>query len=128
MRLTRGSDYGVRGMIYLARQPIDKISLIEEIAANEDIPDNYLAKIFQNLAKNGLVRSQRGPRGGFALARPAEEITLRETIEAIQGPLVLSECLDSRRGCKVDTRCSLQRALARGAKKPVSGPGWRHAA
>jgi len=117
MRLTRGSDYGLRGMIYLASQPADKVSLIHEIAQSQEIPDNYLAKIFQDLAKNGLIRSHRGRKGGFALARPADEITLRQAIEAIQGPLALNDCLDPRQRCELAGKCCLHQALREAQNK-----------
>ena len=78
MRLTRGVDYGARGAIYLAMQPPGTIALISEIARQESVPESYLAKIFQNLSREGIVQSHRGARGGFSLARPPAEITLGE--------------------------------------------------
>ncbi len=112
MRLTRGADYGSRGILYLARQPRDRVVLISEIASAQGVPESYLAKIFQDLAKAGLVRSHRGARGGFTLARSAEEITLRQVIEAIEGPLSLNRCLDPREGCDNCTVCPVHVALS----------------
>ena len=93
MRLTRGADYGTRGIIYLARQPANAIVLVGDIASAEQLSESYLAKIFQELAKGGLVRSHRGAKGGFSLARPPEQITLRQVIEAIEGPIAINRCL-----------------------------------
>lgn len=119
MRLTRGVDYGTLGILYLARQPRDRVVLISEIAQAQGVPESYLAKIFQDLAKSGLVRSHRGARGGFTLARPPEEITLLQIIEAIDGPLALNRCLDAREGCERERECPVQKALA-GAQRQLA--------
>ena len=113
MRLTRGADYGTLGILYLARQPHDRVVLISEIAAAQGVPESYLAKIFQGLAKAGLVRSHRGARGGFSLARSPQDITLRQIIEAIDGPLALNRCLDPREGCESSPECPVHSALAK---------------
>ena len=81
MRLTRGADYGARGIIHLAKKPHDAVVLVGDIAAAEGLPESYLAKIFQELAREGIVRSFRGAKGGFSLGRPSDEITLRQVIE-----------------------------------------------
>ncbi|MBN1399421.1 MAG: Rrf2 family transcriptional regulator [Anaerolineae bacterium] len=107
VRLTKGADYGARGTIHLAKQPAGAVVLISEIAAAEALPESYLAKIFQDLAKEGIVRSHRGARGGFSLARPPDEITLREVVEAIDGPIAISRCLAPWEGCDKIATCSL---------------------
>jgi len=112
VKLTRGADYGALGIVYLARQPRDRVVLISEVAAAQGVPESYLAKIFQHLVKAGLVRSHRGARGGFTLARSPEEITLRQIVEAIEGPLVLNRCLDPREGCERSADCPVHQALA----------------
>jgi len=93
MELTRKGEYAIRGIIYLAQQPAGRVSLISEIAAASDVPQTFLAKIFQSFAKLGLVTSSRGTGGGFVLARPASAITLREVVEAVEGPIVPNRCL-----------------------------------
>ena len=93
MELTRKGEYAIRGIIYLAQQPAGRVSLISEIAAASDVPQTFLAKIFQSFAKLGLVTSSRGTGGGFILARPAAAITLREVVEAVEGPIVPNRCL-----------------------------------
>jgi len=112
MRLTRGADYAARGIIYLAAMPPDAVVLVKDIAASERLPENYLSKIFQDLAKDGLVRSHRGARGGFSLARPAEDITLRQVIEAIEGPIALSRCLSATDSCDCEGTCAMRPVFA----------------
>jgi len=107
MHITRAGDYGVQGMIYLASLPEGKDAYIGEIARARDLPSSFLAKIFQNLNKAGLVRSQRGARGGFTLARPAREISVLNIIEGIEGPLFLSDCLGKEGNCKRQKICPL---------------------
>ncbi|HEX2770512.1 MAG TPA: Rrf2 family transcriptional regulator [Geobacteraceae bacterium] len=93
MELTRKGEYAIRGIIYLAQQPPGKMSLISEIADAAEVPQTFLAKIFQSFAKQGIVNSYRGAGGGFTLGRPASRITLREVVEAVEGPIVPNRCL-----------------------------------
>ena len=105
LQLTRDGEYAVRAVLFLASQPLGKISLISEISKVQDVPKSYLAKIMQHLVKVGLVNSRRGAKGGFFLARPADRITLRETIEAIEGPIYLNVCLIKKGECPRDEIC-----------------------
>lgn len=110
--MTRGADYGARGVMYLAKRPPDTVALVGDIASAEDLPASYLAKIFQDLVKGGILRSHRGATGGFSLGRPAEKITLLEVIEAVDGPIGLCPCLVPSQGCERMDTCSLYPALA----------------
>lgn len=105
LQLTRDGEYAVRAMLHLASQPEGKVSLVNEISEAQDIPKSYLSKIMQHLTKSGLVRSRRGAKGGFSLARPAEHITLREAIEAVEGPIYLNVCLIKKGECPKDSVC-----------------------
>jgi Rrf2 family transcriptional regulator, iron-sulfur cluster assembly transcription factor len=87
MHLNRGVEYGIEGLTYLARAGGDRSTLLREVSRATSIPETFLSKIFQRLVRSGLVRSRRGFRGGFLLARPASQITLREVVEALQGPI-----------------------------------------
>ncbi|MEA3407568.1 MAG: Rrf2 family transcriptional regulator [Chloroflexota bacterium] len=125
MRLTRGADYGARGIIYLAKRPPDTVALVGDIASAEALPPSYLAKIFQSLVKEGILRSHRGAKGGFSLDRPAEEITLLEVIEAIDGPIGLCPCLVPSQGCEKMDTCSLYPVLAEAQEQMVEVLGSR---
>jgi len=105
LQLTRDGEYAVRAVVYLASQPEGKISLISEISETQEVPKSYLSKIMQNLVRSGLVKSRRGAKGGFVLARPADQITLRQTIEALEGPIHLNVCLIKKGECHRDDLC-----------------------
>lgn len=105
MQISRAGEYGVLGLLHLAQQPAGQPVMIDAVSRDGDIPKSFLAKIFQDLAKAGLLRSQRGAGGGFVLARPADRISILEVIEAIDGKIALQRCLgdlpdcDKREGC-----------------------------
>jgi Rrf2 family iron-sulfur cluster assembly transcriptional regulator len=111
VRLTRGSDYGLRGMLYMARQPRGQVCLVSEVAAAEDLPESYLAKIFQDLARQRLLVSHRGAKGGFSLANDPQEISMLQIIEAVEGPIAIAPCLDVREGCERIELCEIHDAL-----------------
>ena len=117
MQLTRGVEYGIEGILYLARCDRDEPALIREISRATAIPENFLSKIFQRLVTKGLIRSRRGFRGGFRLARPARRITLREIVEALEGPIEFHRCLDHLRARGRSGRCHVQRVFGKIQKK-----------
>jgi len=105
LQLTIDGEYAVRAILHLSSQPMGQVTLVNEIAEAQDVPKSYLSKIMQHLVKSGLVKSRRGARGGFILAKPADQITLRETIEAIEGPIHLNVCLIKKGECPRDEVC-----------------------
>jgi Rrf2 family transcriptional regulator, iron-sulfur cluster assembly transcription factor len=107
MELTRKGEYAIRGIIYLAKQPPGKVALVSEIAEATDVPPTFLAKIFQSFAKLGLVNSFRGTGGGFVLGRPAGQITLRQVVEAVEGPILPNRCLIAEVGCDQLAQCTV---------------------
>jgi Rrf2 family iron-sulfur cluster assembly transcriptional regulator len=92
MRLSTQADYAVRVVYELASRPSGSIVQTREIAAAQDAPEGYLAKVVQSLARAGVLRTVRGNRGGIVLARPAAEISVREVCEAIEGPTMFHRC------------------------------------
>lgn len=95
----------MRGMIYLARQPAGKTAFIGDIAQAAQAPRNFMSKIMQSLVKSGLVRSYRGAHGGFALALPASDITMRQIVVSSDGPILPNRCLLHRGACPRDSIC-----------------------
>ncbi|HAS52909.1 MAG: hypothetical protein A2X56_12865 [Nitrospirae bacterium GWC2_57_13] len=107
MQITREGDYGIRSVLYLARQPLKKVSFVNEISEEYKIPRSFLAKILQKLVKAKLIRSYRGVKGGFSLARPAKEISMLDVLEAIEGRLALNICVMERKKCNFSKQCSV---------------------
>lgn len=88
MKISRSTGYGLVGAGYIAQHYKDGAVLAARVSKEYDIPLEYLLKILQQLVRANILRSKRGPRGGFFLARPAEEITMLEIIEAVDGPMM----------------------------------------
>lgn len=107
LQITRRGDYAIRGMVYLAGMPIDRVSLLSDIASNTGVSQTFMAKIFQQLNKLGLVKSYRGTGGGFQLGRPAEEVTLLEIVEAVEGPILPNRCILAKGLCSRDSACTV---------------------
>ena len=103
--LSKTEEYALRAVIYLARNKSDQPRRATEIADAIDLPANYLSKILHQLARHGLVTSERGPYGGFRLAAPAEETTLAEVIEPFGGVAESQRCLLGRPECSDDNPC-----------------------
>ena len=105
MELTRKGEYAIRGIVYLAKQPVGKVILVSEVAEATGVSQTFLAKIFQSFAKLGLVNSFRGTGGGFLLGRPAARITLRQVVEAVEGPIIPNRCLTGEGVCERTAEC-----------------------
>lgn len=86
--------------------------MIDTLCAEEEVPPSFLGKIFQSLAKAGIVKSARGSGGGFSLARSPGEISALDIIEAVEGPIALQRCLDLEEGCEHSRGCALCGLLA----------------
>ena len=86
MLYSRSAEYAIRALVYMARVPEGKYAMTRVIAEEEQIPVHFLAKILQELARKGLLKSNKGPSGGFTLRIPADEICLLQSVEAMDGP------------------------------------------
>jgi len=109
LKLVKANDYAVRAMIYLACLPEGARAMRNEIAEAQKIPSSFMAKILRGLVRARILTSARGVNGGFALARPAAEITVLDIIEAIEGPLSIAACVPDPRGC--DYACDWEKIL-----------------
>lgn len=92
VRLSRESEYGLEALRLLARQPPGTTMLLHEIASAGELPEEFLAKIFQKLVRGGVLLPHRGAVRGYSLARPAGAINLREVLEAIEGRGLFERC------------------------------------
>lgn len=122
MQFTKAEEYGMFGMLYLAEIDGPRVVPLSEISEAKDIPEKFLAKIFQLLSKSGIIRSHRGVRGGFTLSKDPRKITLREVLETIQGPYHLMRCTQDKEACIKDASeyCAIREVLVMAEKRLVS--------
>jgi Rrf2 family protein len=117
LRLTKKADYGLMALKYLAEQTLAPAAAgvhaqsAKEIADAYHIPPQLLAKILQTLARAGLLVSHAGTNGGYALARPAGEISAFEVIRAIDGPLFITSCITIHGTCDLAGHCTIKEPL-----------------
>lgn len=123
--LTRKADYALIALSHLARSP-EQVFSSREIAARYGAPQSTLTNIMKRLTRAGILVSERGARGGYGLARPAERISLYNVIEAVDGPPSLVQCVSgtdlSEPGrCEIAETCPIQRPVRRIHERLV---GW----
>jgi len=105
MQLTRAADYAVRVMVHLAAPAAEPRLSLPALAKATGAPQSFLSKVLQELARSGLIASQRGHRGGFAIAQRGRQASIRQVIEAVDGPVQLNLCLGSGRSCARRSWC-----------------------
>ncbi len=97
MKFGVGVDYSIKALLMLAeRYPGSEPTRVEEIAAAHGIPENYLRRLLIELKRGGLVASQKGPSGGYLLARSPSRITMADVLEVIEGDYCPVECLEEK--------------------------------
>jgi Rrf2 family protein len=107
LRISRKIDYALRAMIYLASIDPKSVVPFREIARQMMVPEDFLAKILKTLVDQALVRSTRGPHGGYALAKPSPEISFLDVIEAVEGRVAINVCLDGEDPCGKASACTM---------------------
>ena len=107
MLLSKSCEYGIRASLYLAARQEDGYVSIGEISKELGISFHFLTKVFQKLTQAGLMTSYRGPNGGIALARPAQNIRLLDIYLAIDGPALFTECVLGLPGCGNQKPCPM---------------------
>ncbi len=111
MKITRASEYAVRCVYFLASKKIGVTVKKNEVSCEMEIPEQFLAKIAQQLARAGIIGVVQGSKGGVKLLKDPREITLLEVIEAIMGKIFLNECVQdmgsSMGYCKRKPDCSI---------------------
>jgi len=108
MQITRQADYAVRAVLYLSKIGPDMRAATSQIAHEQQIPPSFLAKIVSQLSVARLLQTSRGARGGVSLARSPEQISLLEVVEAIDGPILLNECVSGSGTCTFNDDCPMQ--------------------
>jgi Rrf2 family cysteine metabolism transcriptional repressor len=122
MKFGVGVDYSLKALLLLAeRYPSSSPVRVEEIADTQDIPENYLRRLLIELKRGGLVASQKGPSGGYMLARAPARITMADVVEIIEGDYTPVECLEeSSATCPRETPCAM-RDVWREVRDSVNG-------
>ena len=105
MQLTRAADYGVRVMIHLATLPTPARTLLPALATATGAPKSFLSKVLQALCRAGFIASRRGQAGGFEILPAGREASIRNVIEAIEGPICLNLCLTTGVSCNRKSYC-----------------------
>ncbi|MCS6903161.1 MAG: Rrf2 family transcriptional regulator [Candidatus Bipolaricaulota bacterium] len=105
MKVTRKSDYGLRALYTLAQQYDNAPVSIGQLASEHGIPEPFLEKIMQELRDKGFVEAAHGRGGGYRLKKRPTQITLREVIRALDGPIALVTCLDPNLKCAIELQC-----------------------
>jgi len=104
IRMSKLTDYAIVLLAHLARST--KTLTAQELAERSGVPSPTVSKLCKELSKVGLVVSHRGRNGGYGLARPAERISVAEIVEALEGPIALTECVSpSRTACGIEATC-----------------------
>ena len=105
MQITRQADYAIRAIRYLARQGSSQRVATSTVAREMKIPPSFLAKIISQLSIAGLLHTSRGARGGVSLAHEPKEISVLDVVEAIDGPILLNECVGDPANCDFSDDC-----------------------
>ena len=125
-RINKDTDYGVLLLALFARFPERATLSARELALNSGIPFPMASKILKLLARDGILCSRRGPKGGYSLSRSLSEISVAEIIDCLEGPLSLTECIEHPGDCRQEPTCRVRgnwgviNAEIRGALSRVS--------
>lgn len=104
LRLSTKGQYGVRAMYEIARGYPETPVTIKEISERQDVSVAYLEQILNKLRKAGLIRSIKGPGGGYVLNKSPEKVSIASILNELEGPVALTSCLDPKEGCiRVDS-------------------------
>ncbi len=113
LKLSKKSEYGLIALTHMLNQPAGDVTKARDIANCYNIPAEILAKILQTLARNGVIQSAQGARGGYFLAQGGGRISLADIIETLEGPLGLVDCVGERNSeCVQLANCNISNPLA----------------
>jgi Rrf2 family transcriptional regulator, iron-sulfur cluster assembly transcription factor len=107
MIYSRSAEYAIRAFIYMAALAPEEFALVKSIAADTGIPSHFLAKILQELARDGYLKSSKGPHGGFRLSLPPDQISMRRVVEAVDGSARFERCIGGAPECNDRAACGM---------------------
>lgn len=113
MKITQEADYGLRVVLYLSKLEQGAKIDAATISEHEGLPLRFLLKLLRKLIASGIIKSFRGVNGGYSLNKLPEEITLKDVIESINGPIYVNRCMIDPAYCNANkgNRCEIHRAL-----------------
>ena len=115
LELSSEGRYALRALVYLARDAgSGELVTADRISYEAVVPRRLLARVMAKLARAGLVETSEGRGGGSRLARPPEEVTLRDAVEAVEGPFEITHCIMQQRRCGEGRPCALHDAWVEG--------------
>jgi len=117
MQFTKAEEYGLFGAVHLAKQPRGSVISLTEISQAQNIPDKFLAKIFQSMTRAGILKSHRGVRGGFSLTKMPKKISIAEILNAIQGDTDPVKCISNGKPCNQRGDCAVRDLILEGRKQ-----------
>lgn len=106
LRMSRLTDYGILLLAHLAAENEQRNA--RELTEGTGLPGPAVSKLLKRLAREGFLESQRGTKGGYALARPAEQISVAAVIDALEGPIALTECSAHPGACEREASCQVR--------------------
>ena len=107
MIFSRSAEYAIRGLVSMTQAAPGEATLAKQIAADAGVPADFLAKILQDLVRHGLLKSNKGPRGGFRMIGPAQELALLRVVEAVDGPGRYQRCIAGSDECHDRVACPM---------------------
>lgn len=107
MRITRAAEYAVRCVLYMSGMEKNQVINRKEISKEMDIPDQFLGKIAQQLARSGFIEIIQGAKGGYRLLMEPKKITLLDVVEAVTGEIFLNDCIMNPDSCTRSSSCSV---------------------
>jgi len=113
MKLSTRTRYGMRAIIELAQHEAKRPLQLKVIAERQDISVKYLEQLMSLLRSAGFVRSVRGSKGGYVLARPADQIKLDEVFRCLEGPVTTAECTEDESYCERSSDCAARQVWIR---------------
>jgi FeS assembly SUF system regulator len=108
IRITRQTDYGILLLSQMASRPMTEVHTAKHAALQSKIPLPMASKILKALARRGLLVSHRGVKGGYRLAAAAERISIADVIQALEGPIGITECSFNPGACGQEGSCPVQ--------------------
>ncbi len=113
IRMSKETDYGIILLAHFARGQNGRRHSAREVAQDNGLPLPMVRKILKILAREGLLVSHRGAKGGYSLMRRSRRISVAEIIKAVEGPVAMTECVETPGECRLEATCELKTAWQR---------------